>query len=261
MSKSDEFRRVHCATEVLQLYIESNRDISVVEKLMPVAQADVFLAIFEKEPEAIRVIERKGFCDTLARVSFTNDPMTRISMGIVCITLNSLVEYPRLFSLSEALDMFIEVLGADKLPDLLEATKKNLERRIKIMKPYFVKDDAWTEQTRTVNNAVAFKIESLKTPVVAETAQDFVNKVIKIVDRDKEKYPHIIELLWNGHFFDYYIQVTDEEEKDLRYNMDKYIGRFGSFPHLSYHAPLAGRVVNDISEADRIHAASYEPYI
>lgn len=259
---SSEFRHLHCAREVLALYIDSNRDISVIEKLMPVDRGDALLAVFEKEPEAYRVIERKGFYYTLARVSFTNGGMARISMQIVTITLNSLVEYPRLFTLNEALNMFVEVLGADKLPDLLEATKENLERRIEIMKPYFVKDDAWTEQARTVNHAVAFKIESLRAQVVRETPEDFIDKVIKLVERDREKYPHIVELLWGDHFIDYYIQVTDEEAKDLKDNKYEYIYKFGKFPHLDYHAPLAGRAVkgSDISDEEDGQAERYEPY-
>lgn len=101
-----------------------------------------------------------------------------------------------------------------------------------------------------------------KPQLMTETAKDFIDKVIKFVERDREKYPHIVELLWDGHFFDYYIQVTDEEAKDLKDHEYEYIHRFSKFPHLDYHAPLGGRVVkgNDISDEEDEQAERYEPY-
>jgi hypothetical protein len=151
-----EFRNVHAAKETLAAYIQTNRNTQVFRTLdLNTDRLDVWLAVFEKEPEALRILMEKELYALLLPYS---NPKTNVheTLGTLCmVELTRTVETKASpLTLQAALGIVFDVMGNEFKPILLQAAEKAVARRQKIVAPYTKKDNEWVNYAQTVLTAI-----------------------------------------------------------------------------------------------------------
>jgi hypothetical protein len=144
MDTPSEFREVHAAHELLDLYLKSGGDPKVIRDYSaPIQRHDVWMAVFEKHRPAVRQLQIKEFYNDCLRHRGADEHVERIVTLTLVTRLNQLVEWKTPLSAKDAVDLIVDVLGKDILPMLISQAQYILELRRGIIKPYRNKDDEW----------------------------------------------------------------------------------------------------------------------
>ncbi len=155
MKSSSEFRQVSAATEALAQYIESGRNLEVIES-KTILDHDIWQSVFsrEKESEAVRAIQIKGLRKWLLEMDGKENLLKKMGATLFIIHLTNIVEWKTPLNLEDAIEIIIDGAGQDFLPFLIEESEISVNRRKEIVKPYYEPDDEWVHQSETVLNAL-----------------------------------------------------------------------------------------------------------
>jgi hypothetical protein len=153
-----EFRSVHAAHELLDLYIKSGGDPKVIRDYSaPIDRYDVWMAVFEKHRPAVRQLQIKEFYDDCLRHRAEDEHVHRIVTLTLVTRLNQLVEWKSPLSAKDAIDLILDALGKDILPMLVSQAQYIMELRRGIIKPYRNKDNEWVGYAVTVHKLLTDK--------------------------------------------------------------------------------------------------------
>ncbi len=149
---SNEFRSVHAAREVLAQYIASGRDLKLVREVKVGERFDVWQAVFEKEPAAIRELQIREFYDDCLRIKKSSGETLKCYLTFIIARLNQYVEWDCPMKIGDAVQIILDIFDKNEIMLLQQEAETHLERRKEIVKPYFKKDDEWVKFSQTVVN-------------------------------------------------------------------------------------------------------------
>lgn len=154
---SKEFRNVTAARELLAQYIESGRNIDLIENLNinQVSRYDVWMCVFEGEKEAYKVLERKELYNTLFEMQTdTSSALLKIA-AMICINyISRAYEFKTPLSPLEIVNICEDFFGKPLLQAMSDCAKEALSRRIEIAGKYKQTDTEWVQYSRDTLNII-----------------------------------------------------------------------------------------------------------
>ena len=150
--ENSEFRNVHAAKALLEAYISSGYNLELIRQFnfSEIQRYDVWQCVFEKEKKAFKILQEKELYNLLLKYpeiikeeGKSQDLLWQMASTLCVIHLERSVEWESPLGVDEALQIMVDIFGDKFLPILLDEANVSLARRLKIIAPYFKKDDEW----------------------------------------------------------------------------------------------------------------------